>query len=118
MRITGLFELAQASNLVGSKGRFLFEIADNRKRNGKVVRAQFHAAIAMHLIDVAVENHHFTIQMFKGSEAEVAMGQQNPRGYRALVNTFNKRGRSRDLIEPMASCLKVLTERCIYDALD
>jgi hypothetical protein len=32
------------------------------------------SAVAAYLIDVSVEHHHFPVEMFEGSQAEVAVG--------------------------------------------
>src|ERR1700756_412576 len=51
------------------------------------------------LINLAVEDDHFTIEAFKCAEAKVTVLQQNRRTDRARVNAFDKSSGGRDLIK-------------------
>ena len=51
------------------------------------------------LIDLAVEDDHLAVEIFKCAEAKIAVLQENRRINRTGVNTFDKSTGGRDLIK-------------------
>ena len=76
VRIAGSLDFIQTSGSLNSKILIRLKSADYGKRNLEVVPPILHRAIAAHLIDVSIEDHHFPVKMFESSQAEVAVGEQ------------------------------------------
>src|SRR5215212_6113139 len=70
---------------------------DHRKRRPGVVPGFAHAADARHLVEVAIEGQHFSVETIEGAETEGAVSLQLANGGHAAIDTFHQGGRCGDL---------------------
>jgi len=75
VRIAGSLQVLETADTPDFKVLIRLKSADNRKGNLEIVPPSLYCAVAAHLIDDPVKHHHFPVEMFKGSETEVAVGE-------------------------------------------
>jgi hypothetical protein len=77
MTIAGLLQVLQVADGRNIEGLFRLKLTYNRKRNPEVILTMLHASVSADLIDVSVKHHHFPVEVFESSQAEVAVGEQS-----------------------------------------
>src|SRR6266404_13324 len=78
VRIAGSLQAIETAGIPDFKVLIRLKSAYNSERNLEIIPPSLHRAIAAHLVDDPVKHHHFPVEMFKRSQAEVAVGEQLP----------------------------------------
>src|SRR5215207_6051703 len=73
------------------------ELRDHSKRRPGIISGFAHRAVAQHLVEVAVERQHLSIQTIERAETEGAVLLQLTNGNDPSIDTFDQCGRGRDL---------------------